>query len=94
MSGVSYGGLGLGIISMAGILFVTLSKEWKRNSPESSQANFHQVKNSEGLWVRCNSPYPGQYSCDRYDVPLFGVEGELMFSILVWLKLKEFVSMF
>jgi len=77
MGGVTYAGLGLSFLAMVGVMFATISKEWKRNSPESSQANFNQVYNSEGLWVRCNSPLPGQYSCDRYDVPLFGVESYL-----------------
>jgi len=74
MSGINYAGMGLSLLSMGGILFSTISREWKRNSAESSQANLHQVYSTFGLWVRCTSPFPGQFSCDAYDTALFGVE--------------------
>jgi len=72
-------GLGLAVIATVGILFTTIFREWKRNSVESSQANFLQLYASEGLWVRCTSPLPGQFQCDQYDTSFLGLQRKSLF---------------
>jgi len=77
MGSANYAGFGLSFIAGLGMLFCTMSNEWKRNSKESSQANLQQVYTSEGLWKRCTSPIANQVNCDNFDVALIGVEAEL-----------------
>uniref|UniRef100_H2Z188 Claudin n=1 Tax=Ciona savignyi TaxID=51511 RepID=H2Z188_CIOSA len=60
-------GLVLGLISTVGILYALASKEWKRNSAASSQNVNRGINSYEGLWIRCTSPYPGQFQCDNFD---------------------------
>ena len=63
----------LSFLSFVGFIFTTAFWEWRRNSVQSSPAFLSQTYLAEGLWVRCNSPVPGQFNCDSYDVAFIGV---------------------
>nr|XP_026692137.1 claudin-1-like isoform X1 [Ciona intestinalis] len=70
-------GLALGILSTIGILYSLASKEWKRNSQNSSQNVNRGIYSYEGLWVRCTSPMPGQFQCDNYDESFLALPASL-----------------
>ncbi|XP_026692137.2 claudin-1-like isoform X1 [Ciona intestinalis] len=70
-------GLALGILATVGILYSLASKEWKRNSQNSSQNVNRGIYSYEGLWVRCTSPMPGQFQCDNYDESFLALPASL-----------------
>jgi len=70
---ISYLSFFFSILSTCGFIFTTAFYEWRRNSPQSSDAFLSQTYIVEGLWVRCTSSFPGQTVCDQYDVALIGV---------------------
>lgn len=77
MSIVTPIGFAITILCFVGMLFCTLSTEWKVISPLDTQDSLQRLQYSEGLWLRCNEPVPGNIQCDNYGTTLFDVEPHL-----------------